>query len=226
MSYKMAQPALITASGAYNYEPLPNERSIRLLRIKPGLFSDQITCSIVTASLDWGTRFEALSYTWGDPQPAHAIQILEEQGAIPSQPQHGKHKSAFWLSVGENLFQALRHIRTTEYEVVLWADAICIDQANVAEKSQQIQLMSEIYSKADQVIVWLGLSDADSQIAFAWAHKTEEQASALWEQQYMSAEANHSSIQKATYTPVADIDHGEIDALVATFTSHKKRAWW
>ncbi|KAK4658365.1 hypothetical protein QC762_101200 [Podospora pseudocomata] len=38
---------------------------------------------------------------------------------------------------------------------MLWVDAICIDQGNIAEKNTQVSLMSTIYSHA-AVLVWLG----------------------------------------------------------------------
>lgn len=38
---------------------------------------------------------------------------------------------------------------------MLWVDAICIDQGNIAEKNTQVPLMSTIYSHA-AVLVWLG----------------------------------------------------------------------
>jgi hypothetical protein len=39
---------------------------------------------------------------------------------------------------------------------VLWVDAICIDQFSVPDKNQQIPIMLEIYSRAAEVILWLG----------------------------------------------------------------------
>jgi hypothetical protein len=50
-------------------------------------------------------------------------------------------------------------------ERIIWADAVCIDQQNNAEKEQQVQRMAEIYSKASRVIVWLGESDGDGERA-------------------------------------------------------------
>ena len=35
-------------------------------------------------------------------------------------------------------------------------DAVCINQANLEEREQQVQLMAKIYSNAHRVIVWLG----------------------------------------------------------------------
>jgi hypothetical protein len=45
---------------------------------------------------------------------------------------------------------------------MLWIDAICIDQTNTEERGSQVQLMGEIYNKASQVYVWLGLEDDSS----------------------------------------------------------------
>lgn len=38
----------------------------------------------------------------------------------------------------------------------LWIDAICINQADLEERSAQVRIMPRIYSNADCVIVWLG----------------------------------------------------------------------
>ncbi|KAK5734009.1 hypothetical protein LTR17_009281 [Elasticomyces elasticus] len=47
---------------------------------------------------------------------------------------------------------------------VLTADALCIDQANDDEKSEQVQEMFNIYRKAQGVLVWLG----ESSLAADW----------------------------------------------------------
>lgn len=44
-----------------------------------------------------------------------------------------------------------------------WIDAICINQDDLEERSAQVAIMPQIYSKADCVIVWLG---DDSQMIF------------------------------------------------------------
>lgn len=38
----------------------------------------------------------------------------------------------------------------------LWVDAVCINQDDAVEKSQQVKLMHDIYTKATDVLVWLG----------------------------------------------------------------------
>ncbi|KAI3318239.1 heterokaryon incompatibility protein-domain-containing protein [Xylariaceae sp. AK1471] len=41
---------------------------------------------------------------------------------------------------------------------ILWVDSICINQADTAEKSQQVAIMADIYSMAKTVQVWLSLA--------------------------------------------------------------------
>lgn len=49
--------------------------------------------------------------------------------------------------------------------IPLWIDAIYINQNDSVERSQQVQLMGEIYSQATQVMVWLGQERDDSLLA-------------------------------------------------------------
>lgn len=50
----------------------------------------------------------------------------------------------------------LRHLRFKEVERTLWIDALCINQDDVDERTEQVQKMRRIYSLADQVLAWLG----------------------------------------------------------------------
>jgi hypothetical protein len=47
-------------------------------------------------------------------------------------------------------------MRYTDRPRILWADAICINQLNTAEKESQVQLMRSIFSKAQQTLIFLG----------------------------------------------------------------------
>jgi hypothetical protein len=69
------------------------------------------------------------------------------------------------LAVTKNLHAALFRLRDRSLERILWIDALCIDQKNVEEKGQQVQLMAKIYSKAARVLVWLGETEDNSDIA-------------------------------------------------------------
>jgi Heterokaryon incompatibility protein (HET) len=84
-------------------------------------------------------EYDALSYVWGDA--SEQIPIL---------------CNGLSLTIGRNLFSALSQIWAIEPEKRMWADAICINQADLVEKSAQVAMMARIYASALQVRVWLG----------------------------------------------------------------------
>ncbi|KAK4495926.1 hypothetical protein PRZ48_013194 [Zasmidium cellare] len=75
------------------------------------------------------------------------------------------------LHDGRTAMQALRTIlrglRQTSLDPTLpiWIDAICIRQADLAEKSKQVGMMREIYANAETVLVWLGEDGENTTIA-------------------------------------------------------------
>ena len=68
--------------------------------------------------------------------------------------------------ITKNLECALRYLRYKESPRVLWVDAICINQNDLAEMSEQVPKMGEIYSRAMKVYAWLG--EADRQIDYVF----------------------------------------------------------
>lgn len=49
--------------------------------------------------------------------------------------------------------------------MILWVDAVCIDQLNVDERNVQVQAMTRIYNQAYEVAVWLGSEAEESSSA-------------------------------------------------------------
>jgi hypothetical protein len=70
-----------------------------------------------------------------------------------------------------NLHSALRHLRQQSSTNIFWIDALCIDQNNDREKNEQVIRMAEIYQNAQNVVVWLGEKDSDSDIAMDFVPK-------------------------------------------------------
>ena len=70
------------------------------------------------------------------------------------------------LLISTNLYNALRRLRDKLVKY-LWIDRVCIDQSNFLERTEQVQLMGSIYSKARMVVVWLGEEDSHTIPAFA-----------------------------------------------------------
>jgi hypothetical protein len=71
------------------------------------------------------------------------------------------------FSVTQNLEIALWHLRRTDELRVLWIDAVCINQADIAERSNEAARMDDIFSRARQVVFWLGPKSEDSDLAMA-----------------------------------------------------------
>ncbi|KAF2449124.1 HET-domain-containing protein [Karstenula rhodostoma CBS 690.94] len=127
----------------YRYTPLPTgSRSTRLVRLLPGSDEAEIRCDIFEFELQYALRssnFEALSYVWGDVGDRRRIFIEDS-----------------CLHVTVNLHTALRYLRDPALDRILWIDAICINQEDLAERSSQVSFMMNIYAAATRVVAWLG----------------------------------------------------------------------
>ncbi|TGO11411.1 hypothetical protein BTUL_0110g00220 [Botrytis tulipae] len=65
------------------------------------------------------------------------------------------------FSVTANLADALIHLRDANRPLRLWADAICINQSNLGERTQQLGLMREIYRLGGRTVIYLGESSEE-----------------------------------------------------------------
>lgn len=130
-----------TSLSRYQHTPFEDETSIRLLLLKTGNFDDDINIELTVVSLSDPPPYRALSYVWGPPP--HVAPILC----------YGKD-----LLVSESCVAALRRLRSTTIEEVLWIDAICINQISMKEREQQMKLMGDVYSNASTTCIWLGES--------------------------------------------------------------------
>lgn len=64
------------------------------------------------------------------------------------------------VAVGRKLHAALN--RSRDKEVILWVDAVCINQEDVTEKGNQVKIMATIYRYAKNTRVWIGSAVGDS----------------------------------------------------------------
>ena len=121
-------------------------REIRLLRLLPGSRADPLECEIISgiSLTDLKLDYEAISYRAGDVDANENIKV------------QGLEFNAF-----ASLAAALRMFRDGESARLLWTDQICIDQANVAERESQVQIMRDIYESAYRTLVWLGEVEDD-----------------------------------------------------------------
>ena len=76
-----------------------------------------------------------------------------------------------------NLETALRHIRDQKRALRVWADAICINQVEEAEKNRQVQHIRSIYSAAHYTVIYLGASNNETDIFFDALHSLSKRLS-------------------------------------------------
>ena len=60
------------------------------------------------------------------------------------------------MKITKNLSNALVSLRRPYESRLLWVDALCINQDDVEERSQQVSIMGRIYKEARMVLVYLG----------------------------------------------------------------------
>ncbi|KAL5313189.1 hypothetical protein ACEPPN_018922 [Leptodophora sp. 'Broadleaf-Isolate-01'] len=135
------------------YDKLPDASSFRLLQ-SIDILGDVMQFSLSTFSVDSPPDYRAVSYTWGSPNP------LDNLTADLTKPIVCNGSAAL---ITENLWGFLKTVHSGE--CYLWIDALCINQQDLAERGQQVTKMGEIYSKAVEVIAWLGALDGPSDVA-------------------------------------------------------------
>lgn len=97
-------------------------------------------CRVLETTLEHCPSFAALSYVWGPESPTRTIWLDGQQ-----------------VCVRQNLWDFLvdaarrRPWNMSEPDFIesryLWVDALCIDQDDAHQKSHQVKLMGQIFSK-------------------------------------------------------------------------------
>ncbi|KAJ3483878.1 hypothetical protein NLG97_g7203 [Lecanicillium saksenae] len=201
--------------GSYEYHPLEESRDeIRLLAVYSSDDENEpVNCRLINTSIPGNTagaiykgevtEFKTLSYTWGDPTSTTTAFVDGHE-----------------FPVTQNLDAALRNIRKQNpppddgeesRPTFWWIDAICINQNDISERSQQVNLMTKIYRKAAGVHIWLGEESDDSDLAMGLVRRLSD------------ASPQGPGIGDVRYRPVSE-DHRAANwkALIALF----QRPWW
>lgn len=140
----------------FEHEILPDPTShIRILVLEPGARTAPLRASLETIPLQTAGAYNATSYCWGttvDGVSDESCEILLSSEAVVEKRRK---------RISRRLDLLLRRFRDVHYEVRLWNDAICIDQTDYGaeERAKQVRLMTNIYSSARKVLVYLGEAD-------------------------------------------------------------------
>lgn len=181
-------PDVHTRDSNYAYKKLDADHNIRLLKIYCGESDAILQCRLIDRPLlatdiplEKRQAYTALSYYWGtDDAKNKAIIFADDamQKRISSYSDADVRKSMLQSSafvwIQDNLNNALRQLRSTDEDVYVWADAICIRQKDNKEKTAQVAIMHEVYRQAKEVCIWLGeasTSDNENRETFDFLRK-------------------------------------------------------
>jgi hypothetical protein len=145
----------------FRWRPLAQPDRLRVLHIEPAQqYDDPLRASLTEHRLDGSASYIALSYHWGPNERRHPVVITNavRDGNVGAKT--GSNDQAFQGQrlIHDHLNLALRSIRSREHVVDLWTDGLCINQDDVQERADQVLRMTEIYSQAREVVVYLGES--------------------------------------------------------------------
>ena len=108
-------------ANGYRYQALQRSRDeIRLLKLLPtdgnAKFNFIPACHIFHAALHEQPKFVALSYVWGDAKDLWMIHVGNST-----------------VRVTKNLYDAMMVLRPSKEDLVIWVDALCINQLDDEE---------------------------------------------------------------------------------------------
>lgn len=149
----------------YDKIPVDTRGAIRILKVHCASSEhDDVVCELIRGTiLDYEDckkqkpplefkPYDALSWCWGKGPQDGKINIRLEG-------------VSYVKFVQPSLVSALRAFRHRNSDRHIWVDAICINQDYKPEKNRQVEMMSDIYGRADCVRIWLGDLDKSSELA-------------------------------------------------------------
>lgn len=172
----------------YVYQPLATDRHIRTLEFCPSSNTNpEIYLKVDHVHIDSAaTRYTAISFVFGDRDLNPAVSVGLDDGQVQIPP---------------SLHSALRRVRTSGGMAQhFWVSAVSINQAEtkigLAEKSLQVRMMDEVFSKAEEVIIDLGESDEETDDLLSTLDKYQLVPEDVWYE--IDIKASHSSIHHST----------------------------
>ena len=157
-TFSLNKDGSLEVRSRFPYEKLPSDQYFRILELFPRrrklpfelkFFVPRypyLLGTLSTHALTETISYDCLSYTWGT---SHSRRALWLNDTI--------------ITISESLDMALQSLRYENESRFLWVDFICINQEDPDEKEQQVRRMYDIYSKAENVIAYVGEEADDSE---------------------------------------------------------------
>lgn len=144
----------------YQACPMRSSDSFRLLVIYPGLYADKLRGELLATNFARRLTYDALSYTWADSTGDDAKSCEFSCETLKST-----------IPITKNCDAAIRRLRRPDTARRVWIDAICIDQANTAERNHQVSLMARIYQSASRVVAYVGEGTSQTDALLDWVNQ-------------------------------------------------------
>jgi hypothetical protein len=125
----------------YSYKPLLHGY-MRLLYLLPGTSESLLQAVLNHIACNYAGTYQALSYVWGSS--VRDKELVTPNGIIP---------------ITTSLYKALIALRQSDQAIMVWVDAVCINQADYKEKAQQIRLLPEIFQACECTYAFLSEGD-------------------------------------------------------------------
>jgi hypothetical protein len=149
---------------------------LRILELLPGDPGEPVAVKLQLAELSGNTAvrpntkrqiaYEAVSYCWGK---ADSFYVVSCDGIS--------------FPVRKNLYMGLQRLRAQNEPRTLWIDALCINQTDLDERSNQVGKMLHIFSHAENVLAWLGEARESSAFLLRCIAEASKQSSGIDELQ-------------------------------------------
>ncbi|KAH7130158.1 heterokaryon incompatibility protein-domain-containing protein [Dendryphion nanum] len=149
-------PQYTTYPPVYAYTDFKDPtQELRLLELKHNTDpSVPLTCKVEAYQIREAPDYIALSYVWGDISKKEQILITSDENEQTGYL--GLHKIEISINLATALrrLQGLKNFEWKSKRMMVWADAICISQGNLEERSKQVRIMHKIYASAFRVWVY------------------------------------------------------------------------
>lgn len=139
----------------FQYRTIADGEAFRVAVLLPGKGNALVECRLVWESSKYPQKdYTCLSYCWETTERTAAILC-----------------DGYRFPVTKNLLKALQNLRKPTTDIRIWIDQICINQDDPQERGHQVSIMKHIFSRAKEVIVWLGEEDDKSSKLCEYAKK-------------------------------------------------------
>lgn len=192
------------------YTPLEENRGqIRVLQVSRavqgrdggfGTFQADLVC----VSLDDDPSYLAISYVWGDPKIVGHFESHHK----------GQERR---IPYNNGVFDIIDTILERGTTLYLWIDALCINQEDLRERASQVAMMGVIFSRARQVVAFIGQADDISITAMEFILLT---ANCIWARGSLSYSATGLAGLLSEIAPV-DRDWESIKGLTSRTWFHR-----